>query len=263
MKKYSFFVAFILLSLIVEAQTAHALLRDGDAYYEEGMYVEAEEVYRKSKIASPSLNSDYNLGNSLFNQERFEESIEAYQLAVQRADDNLLNSDIYYNMGNAYMGAQDLEQAIDAYKKAILENPNNLDAKYNLVIAKEIDKMQKQEQHEKDCQNPQPSDEQGEKSEEQKEKDGEQSEQQQPQDQEEKEEEEKEGEEEEDQEEKQDSSAMEEGEGTPFDSTRLEKQTLDSLDAVKLLEIINSEEQKVQEKLRKFNSNRKKQDKDW
>lgn len=252
----------MMLALFAEAQTAHALLRDGDAYYEEGMYVEAEEVYRKSKIASPSLNSDYNLGNSLYNQERYEESIEAYQLAVQRADDNALNSDIYYNMGNAYMGAQDLEQAIDAYKKAILENPNNVDAKYNLVIAKEIDKMQKQEQHEKDCQNPQPSDEQGEKSEEQEKKDGDQADQQPPQEPNE-DEEENEEEENEDQEEKQDSSAMEEGEGTPFDSTRLEKQTLDSLDAVKLLEIINSEEQKVQEKLRKFNSNRKKQDKDW
>ena len=48
-----------------------------------------------------------------------------------------------------------------------------------------------------------------------------------------------------------------------FDSSRLEKQTLDSTDAKKLLQIIQEEEMKVQEKLRKFNSKRKKPDKDW
>ena len=48
-----------------------------------------------------------------------------------------------------------------------------------------------------------------------------------------------------------------------FDSTRLEKQELDSTDARKLLEIIQNEELKVQEKMRKFNSNRKRPVKDW
>ena len=48
-----------------------------------------------------------------------------------------------------------------------------------------------------------------------------------------------------------------------FDSTRLEKQGLDSIAAAKLLEIIQNEEQKVQEKLRKYNSTRKRPEKDW
>ena len=67
----------------------------------------------------------------------------------------------------------------------------------------------------------------------------------------------------ENQESQQDSTGQQEPQGGGFDSSRLEKQTLDSLDAAKLLQIIQAEEQKVQEKLRKFNSNRKKPDKDW
>ena len=61
----------------------------------------------------------------------------------------------------------------------------------------------------------------------------------------------------------QNESKQEDIKNSPFDSTRLDKQELDSIDAQKLLQIIQSEELKVQERLRKFNSNRKKPDKDW
>lgn len=256
MSKFLWFIIFFSLTLNVNSQTAHQALRDGDEYYSREDFASAELAYRKAAKKESSLKADFNLGNSLYSQERFEEAIDAYQFAIQRATTPVATSEAYYNLGNAYFFHQDLEQAISAFKKAVLENPQNTDAQYNLIICKEILKQKQQQQHEKQCNNPQQS-EDGEKGEEQ-----EKSEEQQEQEQQENQEQEEPQDSEESEEEKQDStSSMSEGEA--FDSSRLEKQTLDSLDAAKLLQVIENEEQKVQERLKKFNSNVKKPDKDW
>jgi tetratricopeptide (TPR) repeat protein len=250
------------------AQSAHKSLREADQYYQNEDYASAELLYRKAHEKDPNLKSNFNLGNTLYKQERFEEAIEKYQMAVQRAKTPDESSIAYFNLGNAYFNHQDIEQAISAFKKSILENPNNKEAQYNLIVCKELLKVK---QHEKKCNNPQPS-EDGEQSEDQ--KDSEKQDQQDKQDseqekkegqdeQKDKNEEEDQSESEESQEEKIDSSQIQDSEGAAFDSSRLEKQTLDSIDAAKLLQVIESEEQKVQERLRKFNSTRKKQDKDW
>jgi len=256
--KLLYLIVFVFaLPVIGSSQTAHNYLRKGDKYYETSDYASAELSYRKASEKEADLKSEYNLANSLYQQQRFEEAVDQYQYAVQKTEPGEESSTAYYNLGNAYFNNQDLEQAIKAFKKSVVEDPSNLEAQYNLAVCKEILKQQQQQQHEKQCNNPQPSDDPNQEKKES--EDQEQQENQDPQEQ----DEQQESEEQEDQEAKQDSSQnINEGEGS-FDSTRLEKQTLDSLDAAKLLQVIESEEQKVQEKMKKFSSTRKKQDKDW
>jgi len=219
------------LTELAYTQSSTELLQDGDRQYENQDFIAAEELYRKAGQEETSLASTYNLGNSTFKQERFEEAVEHYLNATRKTEDKVQNSDIYYNLGNAYFNNQKLDDAIEAYKQAIRLNPANEEARYNLAYCKEMKKMMQQQPQDQQ----QNSDQQKEQQENQEDQQSEQdsTNQQQPQ------------------------------EGGSFDSTRLEKQTLDSLDAAKLLQIIQAEEQKVQEKLRKFNSNRKKPDKDW
>ncbi len=245
----------------LSAQSAHASLRDGDEYYQKEDFASAELSYRKANEKDPTLKSTFNLGNSLYSQERYEEAIDYYQSAVQRAQAGEESSNAYYNLGNAYFNHQDLEQAISAFKRSVLENPNNKEAQYNLIVCKEILKQQQQQQQQQ-CNNP--SQDQNQDNKEQQDQEDQQSQEEQQQNGEQQDQEEqKDQEEQQQEEEQQDSSQINNGEGTAFDSSRLEKQSLDSIDAAKLLQIIESEEQKVQEKLRKFNSKRKKQEKDW
>lgn len=238
------------------SQSDTKLLRSADDAYLSEQYDDAELLYRKARQAESSLQANFNLGNATFQQERYEEAVDHYTNAINKTKNDETSSDAYYNLGNAYFQFQKPEEAIEAYKQAIRKNPNNDEAKYNLAVLKEILKQQQQQEQQQQQQNQdgesgdenEQNQEQQENQEdgEQEQKDGEQSDEQQ-----------------ESGEEKQDSTQNQSGEGAAFDSTRLEKQTLDSLDAAKLLQIIQSEEQKVQEKLRKYNSNRKKPDKDW
>jgi len=233
-------------------QTAHKLLRKGNKFYNVDEYNLAENSYRKALEKDKTSKTSYNLGNSIYNQERYEEAIQHFQNSVASLETKEDQAKAYHNLGNSYFENKQLEEAVEAYKQSIRLNPDDAETMHNLLITKEIMKVaQQQEQQQQQNQDGEQQD--GEQQE------GEQQEQQEQQQQDQQEGDE--GENQSEQESQQDSTDI--SQGGSFDSTRLQKQNLDSLDAVKLLQIIESEEKKVQEKLRKFNSNRKKQDKDW
>ena len=238
------FLLFISAGNLI-SQTAHKYLRSGDQQYSSEEYAAAEELYRKADRKKSTLKSSFNLGNSTFQQGRFAESIDFYLNAARKTKTKVEESDAMYNLGNAYFNNEELEEAIEAFKQAVRLNPNNKEAKYNLAVAKEIKKQMMQQQQEQEQQDQQENQDSENQEQQENQEQGEQQEQQ----------------DQEQQQEQQDSTQQ--IQESQFDSTRLDKQELDSLDAAKLLMIIQSEEQKVQEKLRKFNSERKKPDKDW
>lgn len=239
----------------VNAQNAHEYLQDGDDQYNANNYITAEIYYRKAKEKESTLKSNFNLGNATYQQGRYEEAIEYYQNATSKAIDSNTKSDAFYNLGNAYFNNQKLEEAADAFKKAIRENPNNKNARYNLAYTKEMLKQmaqqQQQDQSQQENQDQQNQDQQNQDQQNNQDQQGNNQDQN----------EKKEEEEQKQEEQKQDSSQQ--SQPMSFDSSRLDKQSLDSIDAQNLLKIIQDEEMKVQEKLRKFNSKRKKPDKDW
>lgn len=253
---YSLLVLTFALSTITFGQTQHhkSLLK-ADRFYEYGEFQLAEENYRKARESEKELKSTFNLGNAVYKQDRFEEAIDHYTAAAQLAPDNIHRSNAYFNLGNASFYGQKLEESIEAYKEAIQLNPENQEAVYNLLVAKKV--LREAQQQEQQQQNQEQQDgEEGEQSDEQQEQqEGEQGEQSQ----------EQQDQQNQEQQEQQDSTDQNSDiqENAAFDTTRLDKQTLDSLDAMKLLQVIENEEKKVQEKLKKFNSNRKKPDKDW
>ncbi len=239
---------FVVCPSVIVAQSAHRLYVQGDNHYLNEDYLSAEENYRKAKARDNSLQANFNLGNSVYHQERYEEATDHYLNAVSKAATKGEKSIAYYNLGNTYFKNQDLEEAMKAYKQAVRFDPSNDAAKYNLLVVKELLKQARQQQQQQQNQDEQSDDQQDKGEQDQQPQNEEnQSEDQQQQS--------------EDNEAQQDSSQQ--MQGGQFDSTRLEKQSLDSIDAAKLLEIIQSEELKVQEKLRKFNASRKKPDKDW
>lgn len=243
-------ITFISIYADLPAQSAHTLLRDGNESYDSGDYATAEDLYRQSREKDSDLKSNYNLGNATYQQERYAEAIDHYMKAAQKAKNKTAESNAFYNLGNAHFQNQEIDEAIDSYKQSIRLNTDNKDAKYNLAMAK-MAKLQAQQQQEE-----QESSEDGESSdsdEQQEQQEQEQSDQENSED----------GENGNPENAPEDESEPKDIEQSNFDSTRLEKQSLDSIDAAKLLQIIQSEEQKVQEKLRKFSSTKKKQDKDW
>ena len=60
------------------AQTAHTLLRKADRDYLNNDYKSAEENYTKAQKAERTSKGDYNLANSIYQQQRYDEAAKQY-----------------------------------------------------------------------------------------------------------------------------------------------------------------------------------------
>lgn len=142
---------FILISCVAAmhfeamSQPEYPYSRQGDNYYEEGRYPEAETSYRKSLERNNKASTSYNLANSMFMQNRIPEAISEYQKTIASSDNPDVRSRAFYNMGNAYFQNNEFEQSIQAYKESLKINPTDEDAKKNLMLALRQLKQQQQE----------------------------------------------------------------------------------------------------------------------
>jgi len=116
-----------MLSGSLLGQTSHKLLRSADEQYSKQDFQSAEETYRKANEKKPTFNGEYNLGNSIFEQSRFEEALNHYEQAATLSADPNVKSDAYYNLGNTYMNMENYEKGVEAYKNALRNNPNDED----------------------------------------------------------------------------------------------------------------------------------------
>lgn len=86
-------------------------------------------------------NDSFKLANKLYDEQKYEEAIEQYELLIKEGK---IATDVYYNLGNAYFKNNEIAAAILNYERALKLNPNNEDAAFNLKIAnsKTIDKVE-------------------------------------------------------------------------------------------------------------------------
>ncbi len=123
----------------IEAQNkkSRTLIRNGNSSYQNNNFDKAELNYRKALVLNPKNKSaNFNLGNTLYSQQKFQESQEYYEKSIDKNDDKFLRARAYHNMGNACFKSNQLEQAILVYENALKLNPSDIDTKYNLAMAK-------------------------------------------------------------------------------------------------------------------------------
>ena len=120
------------------AQSGHTLLRQGDRNYKSQDYGKAEESYRKALEKEPSARGKYNLGNTIYKQDRYDEAVKRYEEAANSASDPALKSRAFHNLGNAYFQQKEFDKSIEAYKNALRLNPSDLETKYNLALAQKF-----------------------------------------------------------------------------------------------------------------------------
>ena len=96
---------FLLISHLGFSQTAHSHLRNADEAYESQDFSGAEIDYRKALEKTSNASTTYNLGNSVYQQSRFEEAVKHYPEAAAKTQDKLAKANAYHNLGNAYFHA--------------------------------------------------------------------------------------------------------------------------------------------------------------
>lgn len=167
------------------AYKANPYIRGGNGEYEDGKFTDAEIEYRKGiQEDKYSVESAYNLGNSLYKQEKYKEAAAEYEKASKLTDNKEKLSSIYHNLGNSLYKAEDYGNSINAYKNALKNNPKDEETRFNLALAQKKLQAQQQQQQNKDNKNENKDNQQQQqqKQEEQKQEQSEQQEQpQQPQ----------------------------------------------------------------------------------
>lgn len=136
-------------------------VREGNELYKTEKYTEAEVAYRKSLDVNPrSIEGTYNLGNSLYKQDKLKEAAEQYQLlAGQEAkmketpEGKARLAEIYHNMGNISMKGKDYAQSVEAYKQSLRLNPKDDETRYNLALAQKLLSDQQNEDQSQDQKN--------------------------------------------------------------------------------------------------------------
>lgn len=77
----------------------------------------------------------FDQANELYRTNSYKKAIELYEsIEIQ----GMISSELYFNMGNSYYKLNEIAESIYNYEKALQLNPQNKDAKVNLVFAKRM-----------------------------------------------------------------------------------------------------------------------------
>lgn len=128
----------MLMTQVAFAQT-RKLVAEGNKLYEQKQYKQASDNYLKA-LSKDSTNVPgmFNLGNALLQQKQYDAARKVLSNSARLEQDKNGKAAADYNIGNTYMAEQKWEEAIDAYKKALRNNPQDADAKYNLSYAQQM-----------------------------------------------------------------------------------------------------------------------------
>lgn len=146
----------ILVSGAVFAQKAERKsIRQGNKLYIDKKFTEAEIAYRKSLEVNPrSIEGAYDLGNALYQQGKFPEAAQQYQLVAgqgkrmleEKPENAARLAQVFHNLGNINMKGKDYAKSVEAYKQSLRLNPRDDETRYNLALAQKLLENQQQDQ---------------------------------------------------------------------------------------------------------------------
>jgi Ca-activated chloride channel family protein len=114
--------------------------------YEEGHYAEALQLYRQALVEAPDTPAlNFNAGSALFKTGDLPGAAKEFDQAVQGGDE-ALKARSFYNLGNTHYQQQQYQQAVEAYKQALELDWQDQDAKANLELA--LTRQQEQQEQE-------------------------------------------------------------------------------------------------------------------
>ena len=112
------------------------------------LYESASTNYIKSNASTGNYyKSLYNQGAALYKQGKYEEASKVITKVLENTElSDKVKAKAYHNLGNSMMQQEKYREAIDAYKRALKANPKDMDTKYNMEYAKQKLQVQQQQQ---------------------------------------------------------------------------------------------------------------------
>ena len=142
-------IAFFLV-ICANAQNPNKLIRQGNNAYTDSSFAAAEESYRTALAADQNaFNAAFNLADAIYKQENYKEASTLFQGLTSKAESKEEKAMAYHNLGNSLLQEGKLEESIESYKNSLRNNPSDKDTKHNLAYAQRMKQEQEQNQEEK------------------------------------------------------------------------------------------------------------------
>ena len=251
-QKPMFILGLLFLGISLTAQQGDVInhIYDGNEQASAEVFDEAEISYRRALSKSPEKpEALYNLGNTHFQEQDFDEAKQRYFQTQKFAENKSSKHHAFHNLGNVFMKQKDYAKAVEAYKNALRNNSEDEETRYNYALAKELLDKEQQNQDQNDQQEQNDQEDQNEQDNKDDNKEGDKDKDSG------KEDENKKGDEGEDKEDKKDQGDQEKDQQPEQGDSEKEqpskpKQTELSPEQVKsLLEAMSNQEKKVQDKV--------------
>lgn len=115
------------------------LLKQAQQSVKKDDFSNAEAYLRKAIAADPKGEvAKYNLGTAYYDHSRNEEAQFRFSQAVKSAKTREERHRAFHNLGNTFMNEENYQAAVEAYKDALRNNPRDEETRYNLALAKEL-----------------------------------------------------------------------------------------------------------------------------
>lgn len=249
-------------------RNARDLVYEGNSLIEKDDFISAEMEYRKAiSEQEKSVAGAYNLGHSYYKKGNYGEALFRNKEAARNAKTKEEKHRAYHNIGNILMQDEQCKEAMEAFKNALRANPNDEETRYNFALAKECadqkkdqdgggedNKEDKQNQEQKDKDKEKENKDEENKKKENKDEEGK--------------DDKKQGDEEKDEEGRPKEDKKDDGKGDkdkPQQKPKPQPGKMSPQQIKNILEAMNNQEQKVQEKInaKKQKGAKIKTEKDW
>lgn len=122
-----------------EMKAAQNYLSEAQQSLQKNEFAPAEADYRKAISLNPKSEvAKYNLGTAYYGKEKNAEAMLRFKQAATTAIDKTEKHKAFHNLGNTFMNEKKYTEAVEAYKNALRNNPNDDETRYNLALAKDM-----------------------------------------------------------------------------------------------------------------------------
>lgn len=154
MRQIVLMTMILFLTVPVFAQKERKFIREGNRDFAKGLedttsldtinFSKAEVAYRRALQEKPdNFQWKFNLADALYKQAKPAKAAEEFEQLTKETDNAKDKAKVYHNLGNSLLAQKKIDESIDAYKKSLRLNPNDMETKYNLAYAEKMKQQQK------------------------------------------------------------------------------------------------------------------------
>ena len=147
------YIVIALLLLVCGEMSAQqmkerGLVRKGNRQFKREQFEKSVDSYQRAlQHDSTSFEAKYDLASALYRTERYDKAEKTLLGIVNDTTrTELERGEVAYNLGNTQFAQQKYKEALSSYRQAMRCNPNDEDAKFNYAFTKRLIQQQEQQQ---------------------------------------------------------------------------------------------------------------------